>query len=363
MKRILFLAADLCSGGAERQMVTTACLLQKEGYDVTVYCYDQADFYAPILQESGIPVIWETEATNYLKRLSLVRGYIRNGCFNSVISFLPSCNFLNDIAAVGGHKWKVVTGVRSADKSYFSSKRGKFFSWFQRFSDVIVCNSQNACNLWQNQYPSYTEKLNVIYNCVQFGEVRSNYEPKKDDKLHILVAATYQYLKNPLGLVDALTLMDEEERSRIVIDWYGRIEMSMGDTKAYDDTIEAIRKNKLEDTLFLHPDTKEIADLMYQADAIMLLSKFEGLPNVVCEGMVLGKPIIMTRVSDYNVLVDESNGYLCDWDKPESIKEAIISMSNLHTDKLRAMGKASEAKAELLFSSSTIVKQWIEIID
>lgn len=363
MKRILFLAADLCSGGAERQMVTTACLLKKEGYDVTIYCYDKADFYAPIVQEAGIPVVWETNAANYLKRLSSARGYIRNGHFNTVISFLPSCNFLNDIVAVGGHKWKVVTGVRSADKSYFSSKRGRFFSWFQRFSDVIICNSQNACNLWRNQYPSYAEKLNVIYNCVQLGKVQSKYEPKQDGKLRIVVAATYQYLKNPLGLVNALAMMNEGERNKIVIDWYGRIEMSKGDTKAYDDTVKAVQDHALGHVLYLHPDTKEIADKMHQADAVMLLSKFEGLPNVICEGMLLGKPIIMTRVSDYDVLVDESNGFLCDWDKPETIKTAILSMSKLPTAKLLDMGVRSEEKAKNLFAPSIIVKQWMEIID
>lgn len=363
MKRILFLAADLCSGGAERQMVTTACLLKKEGYEVVMYCYAKADFYAPILQEAGIPVVWKIETTNYLKRINLARKYIRNNSFNAVISFLPSCNFLNNIVAVGGHKWKVITGVRSADKSYFASKRGKFFSWFQRFSDVIICNSQNACNMWREQYPSFTEKLNVIYNCVQLGRVQSKYEPKQDGKLHIIIAATYQYLKNPLGLVDALAMMDEREKNEIVIDWYGRIEMSKGDTQAYDDTVKAIQNHALERVVNLHPDTKEIADQMHQADAVMLLSKFEGLPNAICEGMLLGKPIIMTRVSDYDVLVDESNGFLCDWDKPETIKMAILSMVKLPTTKLLEMGKESEKKAKTLFTPSIIVKQWMKIID
>lgn len=363
MKRILFLAADLCSGGAERQMVTVACLLKKKGHSVTVYCYDKADFYAHILNDAGISIVWDYEPNNYLKRLSKVRKFVRKGHFDAVISFLPTCNFLNDVAAIGRKKWKVITGERSSRKSTFTSRRGKFFGWFQRYTDFIVCNSQNACNMWKKHYPNYADKLKVIYNSVQIGTIQSRYEPKVDGKLHIIVAATYQYLKNPLGLVEALSLMSDEERDRIVVEWYGRKEMSRGDTRAYDETIEAVAKNGLEKVLMLHSDTKEIADKMNQADAVMLLSKFEGLPNVICEGMTIGKPIIMTRVSDYQVLVDESNGFLCDWNKPESIKEAILKMAALSKEQLQTMGQHSKEIASILFSKDAISQNWEAIIN
>lgn len=363
MKRILLLAADLCSGGAERQMVTVAGLLKIKGYDVVVYCYDQANFYEPLLREMGIPVVWEIEQHNYIKRVQNVRRHIRKGKYDAIISFLPTCNFLNNVSAIGKHSWKVITGERSSRESTFTSRQGKFFGWLQRYSDFIVCNSQNACHMWRKRHPNYTDKLKVIYNCVQLGTIHSEYKPKKDGKLHLIVAATYQYLKNPLGLVKALSLMDDSERNSVLIDWYGRKEMSGGDTKAYDDTAEAIKQNNLENVLVLHPDTSDIADKMNQADAVMLLSHFEGLPNAICEGMMLGKPIIMTRVSDYDVIVDDSNGFLCDWDNPESIKVAILSMEQLSLDQLRMMGESSKTKATELFSAGVITEQWEAVIN
>lgn len=363
MKRILFLAADLCSGGAERQMVTVACLLKSKGYDVMFYCYDKADFYADTLNNADIPIVWDLEPSNYLKRLFKVRKFIRKGRFDSVISFLPTCNFLNDVAAIGKKRWKVITGERSSRESTFTSKRGKFFGWLQRYSDSIVCNSQNAHNMWKEYYPNYTEKLKVIYNNVQIGTILSGYEPKIDGKLHIIVAATYQYLKNPLGLVEALSLMSNEEKKQLVIDWYGRKEMSRGNSRAFDETAKAIEKNGFQEVFRLHSDTKEISDKMNQADAVMLLSEFEGLPNVICEGMTIGKPIIMTKVSDYQILVDESNGFLCDWNKPESIKEAILKMAALSKDQLQTMGQHSKEKASILFSKDAISQNWEAIIE
>ncbi len=361
MKRILFLAADLCSGGAERQMTVVACLLKKKGFDVSFYCYDKADFYAPILKEAGIPLLWDYEA-NYLKRIIKVRRFVKKGYFDAVISFLPTCNFLNDLIAVGKHQWKVITGERSARESTFTSRRGKLYVWFQRYSDFIVCNSENARKMWENHRPKYASRLKVIYNCVQLGAIQSDYVPKKEGKTHFLIAATYQYLKNPLGLIDALMLLTEEERKSVIVDWYGRKEMSHGDTKAYDDTMNAICKNGLEKVLVLHPETNEIADKMYQADVVMLLSKLEGLPNAICEAMAMGKPIIMTKVSDYGVLVDENNGLLCDWDKPETIKDAILSLNKLPEEDLLSLGKHSKEKADRLFTSEAITHHWEKLI-
>lgn len=101
---------------------------------------------------------------------------------------------------------------------------------------------------------------------------------------------------------------------------------------------------------------------MNEADAVGLFSKYEGLPNAICEGMMLGKPIVMTRVSDYATLVDDSNGFLCDWDSSETIKNALLRLINLRKDELLEKGKNSKTRAERLFSKERIIKQWTDFI-
>ncbi|MBQ8769591.1 MAG: glycosyltransferase [Bacteroides sp.] len=362
MKRILFLAANLCSGGAERQMVTVACLLKERGHDVTVYCYDSADFYADILRQADIPIVWDLTPKNYFKRIIKVRRFIRKGHFDAVISFLETCNLLNDIAAIGGKRWKVITGERSAKEAFFQSRRGIIFSWFQRYTDCIVCNSQNATKLWEKYYPCFSDKLFVVYNCVTLGKIDTNYEPIRDGRVHFLVAATYQYLKNPLGLAEALSLMTEEEKNRLVVDWYGRKEIAVGDDRAYKDFQKMVDNYNLSSILRLHDDTKDIANVMNCSDVVMLLSKFEGLPNVICEAMTIGKPILMSKVSDYRVLVDEGNGELCEWQDVNAIKNAIIRMSRKTVADLSAMANDSRKKAEKLFSKEEVALRWEKVI-
>ncbi|MDY4789546.1 MAG: glycosyltransferase [Bacteroidales bacterium] len=362
MKKILLLSGSLASGGAERQIVTIARLLKEQGYDITFLCYAKEDFYAHLLEKNNIPIVWMIE-NNYLKRIIKVRNHIRKGNYDVVISFLHTPNFLNNFSAIGGKSWKVITGERSAKESTFNSRKGKVFAWFQKYSDVIVCNSNNAREMWIKNYPQYKNKLTTIYNTVTLPEITTEYIPRKDGKTHIIVAASYQYLKNPIGLINSLLLLDEKDRNKIVIDWYGRIEYSKGNTQVYDEAIDLIKNNNLSNVIFLHDQTKNIANIMNSADIVALFSKVEGLPNTICEGMMLGKPIIMTKVSDYINLVDDSNGFLCDWDDIKSIKNVlstIISITNIQT---LEMGKQSKLKAKEMFSKEIVLNKWINLIE
>lgn len=361
--RILFLSPNLGrgGGGAERQIVTVACLLKDAGCDVGFLCYADGDFYAHILNNKQIPIRWFIYP-NYFKRLFGVRKFIRKGNYDAVISFLETPNFLNNFAAVGGKRWKVITGERSAQERTFMSRKGKVFCWFQRYADYIVCNSDNAKKLWMKYYPQYENKLATIYNNVTLQSVSSSYVPKRAGRVHIVVAASYQNVKNAIGLVNALALLNEQERGKIHVDWYGKRVIAATGTKEYDDACNAIEKNGLQDVITLHEGTTEIHDRMNEADAVGLFSKYEGLPNAICEGMMLGKPIVMTRVSDYATLVDESNGFLCEWNSPETIKNALLGLMNLPKDELLKKGENSKVRAERLFSRDRIIEQWTDLI-
>lgn len=361
MKRILFLADGLGSGGAERQMVTVARLLKSKGYDVYVLCYSAGDFNAHLLLDDAIPIIWKVES-RALPRMLKVRRYIRKHRFDAVISFLETPNFINNIAAIGPHQWKVITGERSSKDSTFASTKAKIYLKFQRFADVIVCNSDNARLKWIQHVPQFSTKLKTIYNTVTLGRINSEYCLRKDGLLHVIVAASHQYLKNAIGMVKALTLLDSDSLRRIRIEWYGKKTISGQESKAYKEVCDFVKEHDLEQYVKFCEPTQDLANKMNQADVVALFSKVEGLPNTICEGMTIGKPIIMTRVSDYDTLVDSTNGFLCDWNDMESIKNAFISALVLDDGQLLQMGVASRNKAYKLFSMETIAQEWLSII-
>lgn len=356
-KIVLFLSQSLSPGGSERRMVNLACLFKEKGYDVRFICMKDGDFYKSRLDEMKIPV--EIIYGSILNPFAVIRA-IRNLKPYAVISLLETPNIINCMAAALKHSWVSITGESSSfnelhkELSLLHVMRGKFMGWMMRFCDCLVCNSEHAKSLWIKAYPNYKGKVKTIYNPVILGTIDSDYIPLSNHKCHIVVAASFQYLKNPIGLIHAVTKMQHKEN--IIIDWYG------GKANAYEDAVKLLDEQDLGDTIRLHGPTKDIHNIMNQADAVALFSRVEGLPNAICEAMMIGKPIVMTRVSDYSRLVTEANGFLCDWNDIDSIAAALDKVASLSAEALQQMGKQSQAIAKTLFKLDTIENEWLETI-
>jgi hypothetical protein len=361
MQQLLFFLDSLGPGGAQRQMTTLAKLFALRGYKVSLLVYHDEDFFESDLIKNNILLI-KVLNKSYFRRIIKIRKIIRQSSPNVVISFLDTPNFLACIAAIGRKKWKLIISERSNNPQQFKGIKQKTYRYFYKFADIIVFNSNSAKHRWHESCPQYTNKMATIYNTVLLDKITTKYIPRQNNKLNIVIVASYQYIKNPIGVVNALSLMNKEERNKIKIDWYGSNQVSSYGKKAYDEAKALIEKNHLQSFITFNDSNKNIANVMNEADMIGLFSQYEGLPNTICEGMMMSKPIIMTRVSDYSVLVSEDNGFLCDWDNSETIKNALVVASNLSVEKLKIMGNISKHKAENLFSSKIVIDKWMSII-
>lgn len=365
--RILFCGGLGC-GGAEHQMVLIAKHFSLLGYEVFFLTDDVNAFYGEELKKSKMQIV------NYPKRtlavsLKLVIPYhilflldfIKKNRIDIGVSFLAEYNFANCMAAMLMHgKYKAITGLRNARESLMLSKRECFYARFEKYASFKVCNSDNAKNMYAKYFPLCVNKLTTIYNIVHLPKIISSYDIRQGGKTHFIVPASYREVKNPYGLLDALSLMTEKEMELFDITWYG--ETYNGTLPYYVKLKEEVNRRNLSRVFKLKNATIDIASRMNEADVVALFSSSEGLPNAICEGMMLGKPILMTRVSDYDVL-SKGNGFLCDWDDSQSIKEAILQMASSSNKKLLDMGEVSLEKANSLFSEKSSVGKWKVLIE
>ena len=357
-KRILFVAMNLNSGGAERQQVTIATSLKERGYDVSFVCYDEGDFFLDQLESVGIKVFWLLKKGT-VERLLSFRRFIRKGNYDVVISFLETPNILNCFAALGGKKWRVITGERSAKPELLLSQRGHVVAWLQKKTDILVCNSYNAAAMWKKNYPFLEKKLATIYNFIRVKPqlVDNNYFP--GEQIRIVVAASYQFLKNPINVVKALATLPKNDLGKIKIDWFGNKEAI---PSAYGETKKLIEENQLQQVITLYDATKNIHDEMRTADFVGLFSSVEGLPNTICEALKLGKPIIFSRVSDYANLV-QNNGFLCDGNDYKDIARVFqLALETTPSSRVE-MGEESKKIADYLFEDEAIINKWISLIE
>ncbi len=106
-----------------------------------------------------------------------------------------------------------------------------------------------------------------------------------------------------------------------------------------------------------------IADCYRHADVFVTATTWEGMPNTVLEAMACGLPIVGTRASGLQDLVQESvNGYLVPTRDPTALAEALgLLIENGH--ERRRMGRQSRKLVERQFAWEQIAAQYVTIYE
>ena len=150
-------------------------------------------------------------------------------------------------------------------------------------------------------------------------------------------------------------MLPDEKKKCIRVDWYGS---NVFDT-SFMDARQKIDEYNLDKLFHFHDATLDIYKFMEESDVVGLFSFFEGFPNAICEGMLLEKPIIATRVSDIpKILKDGENAFLCNADDFISIRNALISLIDSSPEELRKMGVKNRQMAVSLFNKEKILDEY-----
>lgn len=359
--KILCFIDILGSGGAQRQLVNLAVEFKKIGVDISFLVYFPNKFYASVLAENNIEVhlIYETRV---IPRILKIRHYIRNGFFDAVISFLETPNLIAELAGLPARKWKLVVGERSSNPKISSSLKLRFLRYMHLFADAVISNSEVNLKMVKKVNPFMTNnRCFTIYNMVDLDlwKPSKNYKIRKNGKTNIVIAASHQYLKNSGNLIEAINKLSDKEKSTLSVQWYGAKSID----NSFSDSQRLIENYKLNEVIEFLPEVSNISEKMIESDCCALFSFYEGLPNTICEGMALGKPIIATKVSDIPKLIDDGlGGYLCEFPSIDSIKNVLIKILLCSNQELIAMGNHNREKALILFDKKKIVNSYLNIL-
>lgn len=361
--KILCVIDSLGSGGAQRQLVGLAIGFKEKGHEVTFLTYHPNDFFKPFLIENNILIKTIVEP-NPIKRLFKMRSFIRKNKPDSVLAFLEAPSFICEIAGLPKKKWTLIVGERDADPLIPKSLKLRFYRFFHLHADFVVANSNENIKLVRQANPLIkADKCKVIYNILDLKRWAplSTYLPKGNKKFKIIVSASHQYKKNLIGLVNALILLTKQERDYLSIDWYGDNVIEPYVDQSFPLSLGKIYKNGIDGVINFHPVTSKILEVVQEADAVALFSFYEGLPNAVCEGMALGKPIIISNVSDNaNLIIENKGGFLFNPKEPESIAGAIRKLINLSNEELIQFGNFNRKRATELFDKKAIINEYLK---
>lgn len=357
MKKIILFTDSLGAGGAQRQLVGLAIMLQNAGYDVTVATYYDITFYKSSLDESGVRNILIPHADNVLKRIVAVRSFFKKECPNCIIAYQETPSLVACIAKATGCRFRLIVSERNTTQTIGMNERVRFFLY--RWADAIVPNSYAQQDFLSTHYAWMKCKLKAITNFVDLDHFNF-VERSKNIKSEIVVVATIWASKNTLGFIEAVKDV-VAKGCNFHVSWYGK---SKSDIDYFEQCQQKIEEYQLQDYITLKEKTKQIRHVYQGADFFCLPSFYEGTPNVICEAMSCGRPIICSEVCDNSVYVkDKENGFLFNPHDSKAIANAIKRALKVSDDNYYSLCKQSRKKAEQLLSEKTFIDKYIKIIE
>ena len=367
MKKVLFLGGLGC-GGAENQMSVIASLLSHTNNVYFMYAGTE-EYCASILKNSQvkriklvIPKVFVLLKLSRIYILLKVLFFARKKTIDTIISFLGIWNFTAcSVSAITCKRIKAIIGIRNARQEIYTSFNGRINNILNRYAHAVVSNSNNGIDTYKKYLQHSGINFVTIYNIIKPMSVTSEYDIRHSGKLSICIPASYREVKNPYSLIETVHQLSVQEQSQLQISWYGRI--SSADLDVYNKMTEMLDTYNLHECFKVYDASERIADIMNSSDFVALFSTSEGLPNAICEAMSLGKPVIMSKVSDYNELVENNiTGFICDPYDITDIANVLRKCISLDADKIISMGKAAKSKAAHLFSTSVVVEKWESLL-
>jgi glycosyltransferase involved in cell wall biosynthesis len=330
---------------------------------VTFITYHRDDFFLPVLERAGIENICLANKTR-LQRPLAFRKVLKVERPDAVLAFLEGPSLYCELAGLPSRRWGLIVSERlqvSPRRSLSNAHR-----LFHRLADYVTTNSHANTSSLARLMPGLASRSVTIYNCLDLEMFRPAQSKPAARELRFVVAASYQPRKNPMGLVQAVRLaLNAEPALRLQIDWYGSFPGPNGGANRRH--LEEVRRMSCElgiaQVLHFHDKEPEIVRRYQEADAVLLPSLVEGLPNTVCEGMACGLPVLASRIGDAEIIVREGvNGFLFDPEAPQDIARALLQFCRVGAEARRQMGIASRQIAESLFAPGMIVSAYANLL-
>ena len=354
--KILFTLASLGSGGAERVVTLLANRMNAMGHQVEIACLKYDDVYYQT--DDGVKVVLAEHLGDNLPELFWLRKHIRQEKPDVVIAFTEGV-YCFTIAALLGTKIPVIASER-LDPSAMTWKRNLLKRLLLPYADWLVVQTRTIKEFFPK---SIQKKTSVIYNPVNITRPQSltpSPSPKgeggiqSEKKMNRIISVARLFpQKNQAMMIRAFAKVADE-----FPDWQLVI---FGEGPLRAELEFLVSSFKLQDRVLLPGRTGHVIEELRKSKIFCMSSDYEGMSNSMIEAICVGLPIVSTKVSGTDELIEDGvNGYLVEIGDEKGMTEALDKLIQ-NEDLMKQMGEANLKKASF-FRMDTIVDQWFSII-
>lgn len=359
--KILFVIPTLGTGGAERVATILANSFAKDN-TVEFFVMEQSTVERyPIdtrikINEIGIEVKRGNKAravlnfgVNYIKQRNALIRKIKTYQPNIMISFLPKADMLA-FSVERSNKFRWISSERNDPMSRSALERWILNHIYTK-TDTLVCQTNKVADFYRSKGVRHTIVIKnpLVLKEQEKTELNINYK-------YFISVGRLDKQKNYEMLIQAFSMAKKETNclEKLLI---------LGDGPDKERLQNIIDGLHMTSNILLVGRKNNVFDYLKNAEAFVMSSNYEGLPNALIEAMAMGLPVISTDffTGAAAELIDEHNGYLVPVGDTKKMTEAIKQMLNCSCSTRERMGKTSNKKVAEM-SIEKISREWTELI-
>tara|TARA_R100000306_G_scaffold15437_1_gene19754 strand:+ start:1451 stop:2533 length:1083 start_codon:yes stop_codon:yes gene_type:complete len=320
--KIAFLISTLGTGGAEKQLIRTINLLNKNKYEIKLFVLTSVNDLKSEL-DNEIPVTY-FNLTSYANPLSHLKIFKAIRDYNPAIvhSVMYASNLFARIYKIFSPKVKVINhihGLGSWIKKPHILLDRSLLKYVDKF--IVVSQMSKTLRLEREKYPDL--KVKVVYNCVNTDIYHPGHIEKNNSEIVVGIACRLIKLKNVSYIIE---LVKEIQELGLNI----KLKIA-GDGPEKDNLMNLVNKYNLSNKVHFLGLVKKMPEFYREIDCFVLSSHIEDLPLSIVEALSTGKAFIASNVGGIKELTMNTKSMLFDLESPiqenaNKIKEFINNL-------------------------------------
>lgn len=361
-KSILFLINSLGYGGAETQLVRVATRLKQRGWEVRIVTLLPPKAYEEELNSMGITVTtlgMRRKIPDPRAILRLAR-YIRLWKPRIVHSYMVQANILARVTRLLAPTPVLVSSLRSI------SETSRLREVLYRLTDPLCDVTTHVCQAGAERYVKIgavpAHKMRYIPNGVDTSLFRPDVGTRVRLRSELEVHGSFVWLavgrfETPKDYPTMLCAF-----AKVVSDLPNSLLLLAGDGPLRSEMEHTACSLGVQHHVKFLGIRRDIPQLMNVADAYVMSSSREGLPNVLLEAHATGLPAVATDVGgNREIVIDGKTGFIVPPRNPDALAQAMQRMMDTDESERLQMGAAARRYIIENYSMEHVVQQWEDL--
>ena len=340
--KLLIVITGLAYGGAETQTKRIALKLLERGWTVRVVSMLPPTAYQQELERAGISV----DVLGMRRKIADPRAILRLASIvrrvqpQIVHAHMVHANLLARVTRAVSPMPVLINTIHSIQEG--SCWRTLAYRLTDRWCDLTTHVSRVGLELDIQRGKVPRHKIVHIPNGIETSvfmpdndtRARVRRELQIDDTVFTwITVGRLEAPKDYPNLLDAFCQLRQQVRSNIQL-------LIVGDGSLRPVVDQIIRRANLQSSVRLLGRRTDIPSLLSSADAFVLASAWEGMPNAVLEAAATALPVVSTCVGDVpHIIRDSVFGYLVPPRNSESLAQAMYRLMQLDASTRKHMGQ------------------------